>query len=264
MDNHCDKAQSRSLAGARIETRLYPHGGVAPQSRSLAGARIETLTRRCVRPSRWSLPRGGADRNTGRRPPRSPSTVAPSRGRGSKHPTQLVLLPISRRSLAGARIETLCGPVLASGAIVAPSRGRGSKPWIGTDPGRYRGSLPRGGADRNLPPLIELAMQSVAPSRGRGSKPRLPPERHHRHGGRSLAGARIEQLRGKPIVLACESLPRGGADRNKLSLEIGTSLDVAPSRGRGSKIGLPSGAAADHPYDCQPIYSQPRIDPSRT
>ncbi len=231
--------QSRSLTGARIETsdpscttlagqRSLPHGGADrnnPASynvydfsgRSLTGARIETL------PASRSAPS---------------AMVAPSRGRGSKRPDPAwsfprrqslphggadrnmhdgeVLALIECRSLTGARIETISARAGLPGGRVAPSRGRGSK---------------REHLDH------DLKQRLVAPSRGRGSK-RSQRLLTTMFGAVSLPHGGADRNTKHPTMLMTTgaSLPHGGADRNLHPVVGRGAGDVAPSRGRGSKL----------------------------
>src|SRR5205807_1001547 len=75
----------------------------------------------------------------------------------------------------------------------------------------------------------------VAPSRGRGSKLAFGGTRTH-HRSRPLTGARIETSAGTGAASGIGSPPHGGADRNVHNPFGSVEGDVAPSRGRGSKL----------------------------
>ena len=198
--------------------------------------------------SRRSLPHGSADRNrvTGRQVP-----------------------VLRRRSLTGARIETLSqsrGPIRSR---VAPSRERGSKRRDRDACRRPGRSLPHGSADRNEHPargrrchvvapsrergskqvlgLEDPDLAGVAPSRERGSKHACVDDRELQRGGRSLTGARIEtsQSISAENATSCRSLTgarietQGTSDerracrgRSLTGARIETSRATAPRRQR--------------------------------
>ena len=184
--------------------------------------------------------------------------VAPSRWRGSKQPGAQVAVPpfespphggVDRNT--GGPAHPVCGTAspphggvdrnafLCAKTVttdVAPSRGRGSKrigarcvAWTMLSP-------PHGGVDRNYIPRPVPRPYRVAPSRGRGSK-------------QPFVGT-LSRTFGSP--------PHGGVDRNFWrrghgpgapgrpltgawietdgTLDIICRVDVAPSRGRGSKL----------------------------
>ena len=142
--------RGRPLTGARIETTVKDAEIVVFPSRPLTGARIETFR---IASRQWcgsSRPLTGARIETWAGVKDAESrVVAPSRGRGSKHPGTTgthnrrrrpltgarietchfacSVRHTSRRPLTGARIETAWTRRRASAARVAPSRGRGSK-----------------------------------------------------------------------------------------------------------------------------------------
>ncbi len=204
----------RSLTGARIETTpssggigkkvSLPHGGADRNARP-----SRTAPEPAVAPSRgrgskrrpseaatsgfWSLPHGGADRNlAGGEAGAAGVDVAPSRGRGSKPPGLCAEDRRPRRSLTGARIETIIHPPSPSSLLVAPSRGRGSK-LQGVEPGvEAEESLPHGGADRNMLDRRVAHLSGVSLPHGGADRNNLLLDDVRSGRRRSLTGARIE------------------------------------------------------------------------
>ena len=141
--------------------------------------------------------------------------VAPSRGRGLKHPVISVLPFYFRRPFTGAWIETRPVHAVRRRNRVAPSRGRGLK-LRKVDRYYKRACRPFTGAwIETLPATKPWLLDSVAPSRGRGLKlifleclrpgPRVAPSRgrglkhrtdcpSQRPTGRPFTGAWIETL----------------------------------------------------------------------
>ena len=145
-------------------------------------------------------------------------------------------LAICRRPLTGARIETERGDPSRYSFAVAPSRGRGSKrPILAGGHNRRNGRPLTGARIETSSGFGSHGSAFVAPSRGRGSKPAtpvgyVPIATSPPHGGADrnpvIAGL-------QPTALG--SPPHGGADRNVLVSSWCVTMQVAPSRGRGSK-----------------------------
>ena len=177
MDRNCNGGVSGRIGGCR----------------PLTGAWIETMFRQCVGCNiAESPPHRGVDRNHSdhlrsanacRRPLTGawiethrtrraghPRRVAPSQGRGSKHPRPAPPCGTPRRPLTGAWIETLQQIVQRQGLARRPLTGA----WIETT----AWGQPSAGA-------------TVAPSQGRGSK-RDHRRRIDRDRRRPLTGAWIE------------------------------------------------------------------------
>ena len=185
-------AAGRPLTGARIETLMTTHRRRMPARRPLTGARIETGDDRAehgrcdsVAPSR-----GRGSKHAARRRHRSTPTVAPSRGRGSKPGRDIGSARRCGRPLTGARIETCQHDDARRSA---------------------RRSPPHGGADRN--------MRMASASSGDASR-------------RPLTGARIETCTcGTALRSTARSPPHGGADRN--TAQRGDRRDRAASPPHG-------------------------------
>ena len=221
-----------------------------------------------------SPPHGGADRNLVhraddgtimRRPltgarietastslPRALSTVAPSRGRGSKlglHPRPR-RAAAQRRPLTGARIETYPRHPHRQGRACRPLTGARIETCSRTCPGTPSSSPPHGGADRNHVVKSHKMADFQSPPHGGADRNFAVLDEVLNAGRRPLTGARIET----PI-------PQAPA----------MSVRVAPSRGRGSKhdvaqgffsaIGSPPHGGADRNYApllrIKPIYRRP-------
>ena len=118
--------------------------------RSLTGARIETCTSPPRGTVRWSLPHGGADRNSPKPPGRCPGTMSLPHG-GADRNCDSALFWLRR--------------------VVAPSRGRGSKPNTAPRGGPRVVAPSRGRGSKHLILDRLQIFFEVAPSRGRGSKP---------------------------------------------------------------------------------------------
>ena len=166
-------------------------------------------------------PRGGVDRNIlgvigNPRTARSP----PSRGRGSKPPTEAQSRQDRRVApLAGAWIETRMTVPFGSPMLSPPSRGRGSKlSEMGTERSRPWSPPSRGrGSKRSRIFRCTGCRRRSPPSRGRGSK-RIPA----RYPSSAptvapLAGAWIETITALWAISRDDGRPpRGGVDRNLL------------------------------------------------
>ena len=167
--------------------------------------------------SRWSPPRGGADRNGGLARRQAGGRCRPLAGaRIETRRRRVFQRPLPSPPRGGADRNSPPTSRCAPTAKVAPSRGRGSK--------------------RQVLRLRHGRRRRVAPSRGRGSKLGLCRLRRRCNLCRPLAGARIETC-----VRLCDpalsaSPPRGGADRNGNTVTRLPHCHVAPSRGRGSKL----------------------------
>ena len=121
--------------------------------------------------------------------------------------------------------------------IVAPSRGRGSKPqydWVygaytAVAPSRGRGSKHPGGAGFS-------GGGGVAPSRGRGSKRVTPKELGRSNRCRPFTGAWIETIgiAWERKSAPCRPFTGAWIETSHLRANFET-INVAPSRGRGSK-----------------------------
>src|SRR4051794_10222207 len=121
-------------------------------------------------------------------------------------------------------------------------------------------SPPHGGADRNCKSRDVASWSRVAPSRGRGSKLRavdglVVPAPSPPHGGADRncieACKRACRAVARPLALRDVAPSRGrGSKLSKISLRFALS-EVAPSRGRGSKldvIALGEDAAMSPPH----------------
>ncbi len=241
------RVRGRAGAGSPL------HGGV---DRNLSGGRRPTLN-----PTGRPFTGAWIETSGPSMPPRGRS-VAPSRGRGSKHLARVALgLRPAGRPFTGAWIET---PMRRSSTraapTVAPSRGRGSKHCRGqcrdmeaaVAPSRGRGSKQakgemtsiltwsplHGGVDRNILPGSPWAsVQRVAPSRGRGSK-RLPARALRRR--RRVAPSRgrgSKPSTARSAAWRCPGRPFTGAwiETAPPPKAASAATKVAPSRGRGSK-----------------------------
>ena len=213
---------SRPLTGARIETRFcrrwLASTGVAP-SRG-RGSKLEDRPDGAVLD--MSPPHGGADRNLMVFALRPLIGCRPLTGARIETRTRMDQPPswqARRRPLTGARIETC-----SSGQC-----------------GVQQASPPHGGADRNVQRRARPVDHAVAPSRGRGSKQNIGlvdvhPDRSPPHGGADRNAEGIVQapfVPGRPLT--------GARIETVWSARLGAERQVAPSRGRGSKLVIPEG-----------------------
>ena len=199
----------------------------------------------------------------------SPRSVAPSRGRGSKHDPAFahihcaIVAPSRGRGSKQAAGEAAARAVLsplhggvdrnlgsarvATAALVAPSRGRGSKHGVTTpDFAIAAGSPLHGGVDRNWDRRGRQWWRClVAPSRGRGSKHRriehIGPNR-----GRPFTGAWIETRAATEISCRSRTSPlHGGVDRNRRARQHSASRCGRPFTGAWIETASTAAAAAN-------------------
>ena len=142
------------------------------------------------------------------------------------------------RPLTGAWIETRIPSRRPRVEKVAPSRGRGSKPYLAAKSRQSPESPPHGGVDRNPDPAITLNAGASRPPHGGVDRNSVRLAQEFGSGGRPLTGAWIETLTCPEIGQSASSPPHGGVDRNSAVPHPLCSPLVAPSRGRGSKLGI--------------------------
>ena len=184
--------------------------------------------------------RGGVDRNCPVGPEPPVFMVAPSRGRGSKHrqPELDARRSVRRVAPSRGRGSKPCAELgQARPGRVAPSRGRGSKPFQDRAYPLAARSPLRGGVDRNTDGSPGLLAPTSRPFAGAWIETPTPSSRPARGCGRPFAGAWIETpQQSHPRRSAAPSPLRGGVDRNTPVFAKAPAANVAPSRGRGSKL----------------------------
>ena len=209
--------------------RSPPSGGVDRNGRP-----IVTL----VTPVR-SPPSGGVDRNkVRRRGTTAAASVAPIRGRGSKHFPRQFVDDRARRPHPGAWIETPPRSVDSKGTWSPPSGGV-DRNFTMTLPGAFCPGRPHPGAWIETTLRCGLILQPrVAPIRGRGSKLSRRATVRCLRSSPPSGGVDRNWCIGFSGTLDGASPPSGGVDRNTLSRLILSDPTVAPIRGRGSKLSM--------------------------